>query len=106
MGATWGDTFWCAWQVMMVLISATGQRLVGKHKSVGWVVCLVGSSFWIIWGVVDGQLGALLNGMVFGSVYMLNLVEWTSGKEKRRVAKIWLGWLAFIFFTFASDAMR
>jgi hypothetical protein len=101
---TRGETFWHGWQVFMVLVSVTGQRLVGKQKSIGWVVCLGGSVLWTTYGVVDGQIGALLNGILFGGVYVLNLTEWTTNVKRSGAGKMWLFWLILILVTFTSDA--
>jgi hypothetical protein len=98
--STWGEKFWWGWQVATVVTSATGVRLAGKRKSVGWVVCLMGSLMWMTYGLGCAEIGALLNGIVFGGIYMWNLTDWTQAHGTRTGKLIWLLWFAIILGTF------
>lgn len=97
---TWGEMFWCGWQVATVAVSAIGSRLIGKHKSFGWIVLLCGSVMWTTWGVVGWQMAALLNGVVFGAIYVWNLGDWIG---LRMTKVIWLVWLVVVLVTFTAD---
>lgn len=98
------EKFWFAWQVGMVAVSATGQRLVGKKKSVGWVVALLGSALWLVYGMLCWHIGALLNGIIFGSVYVWNLCEWRQKgtKVKRPLSWVLTRWCAVVWLMCVS----
>jgi len=93
------EHFWVVWQVGMVAVSATGQRLVGKKKMAGWWVALLGSVFWLTYGIACWSVGALLNGIIFGSVYAWNLWEWKREGTgmKRPLSWILTRWCAVVW---------
>lgn len=57
-------------------IPAIGLLLAGHRKHIGWMVCLLGQGFAIIFGVATEQWGYLFWAPVYVGIYVTNWILW------------------------------
>ena len=50
--------------------------LTGKKLRFGWIVGLMTSLLWFIYGIVTAQYGFLISAVVFGAIHWRNWVSW------------------------------
>lgn len=75
-------TFWLS--MVMALAGCVGLVLAGRGKWYGWAVGLAVQPVWFLFGILTEGYGLCLSALMYGSVYVTNLIRW---REERHVAR-------------------
>jgi nicotinamide riboside transporter PnuC len=70
------------WSYLLAGLGVLSLYLTGKKLKSGWVVGLVNSGLWIIYGLTSNQYGFILSAVVFIVVQYKNYLAWDR-EEKR-----------------------
>jgi nicotinamide riboside transporter PnuC len=70
------------WSYLLAGLGVLSLYLTGKKLKSGWVVGLVNSGLWIIYGLTSNQYGFIVSAVVFIVVQYKNYVAWDR-EEKR-----------------------
>jgi nicotinamide riboside transporter PnuC len=70
------------WSYILAGLGVLSLYLTGKKLKSGWVVGLVNSGLWIVYGVTTQQYGFIVSAFVFIAVQYKNYVAWDR-EEKR-----------------------
>ena len=73
------------WSYVLAGLGILSIYLTGKKLKSGWVVGLVNSGLWIVYGVTSQQFGFVASAVVFIAVQAKNYLEW-SGEERNNIA--------------------
>jgi nicotinamide riboside transporter PnuC len=70
------------WSYLLAGLGVLSLYLTGKKLKSGWVVGLVNSGLWIIYGLTSNQYGFIVSAVVFIVVQYKNYLAWDR-EEKR-----------------------
>ena len=70
------------WSYLLAGLGVLSLYLTGKKLKSGWVVGLVNSGLWIVYGLTTEQYGFIVSAFVFIAVQYKNYVAWDR-EEKR-----------------------
>ena len=70
------------WSYTLAGLGVLSLYLTGKKLKSGWVVGLINSGLWIIYGLTTEQYGFIVSAFVFIAVQYKNYVAWDR-EEKR-----------------------
>jgi nicotinamide riboside transporter PnuC len=73
------------WSYVLAGLGILSLYLTGKKMKSGWVVGLINSALWIIYGLTSGQFGFVASAVVFIAVQLKNYLEWSS-EERNNLA--------------------
>lgn len=71
--------------LILAFAGCTGLVLAGKGKWYGWAVGVAVQPVWIIFGIITKGYGLCLTALMYGYVYLKNLIEWR--KKQRFTSK-------------------
>ena len=57
-------------------IPATGLIVAGRMRRTGWLICLAGQLFAVVYGWWTGQLGFIFWAPIYITIYMVNWLGW------------------------------
>jgi hypothetical protein len=64
------------WSFVLAGLGILQIYLTGKKLRIGWIVGLLTSLLWLIFGVVTEQYGFIISAFVFGYFHLKNWVAW------------------------------
>ena len=64
------------WSYLLAGLGVLSLYLTGKKLKSGWVVGLVNSGLWVIYGITTNQYGFIMSAVVFILVQYKNYVAW------------------------------
>ena len=70
------------WSYLLAGLGVLSLYLTGKKLKSGWVVGLVNSGLWIVYGLTTEQYGFIVSAFVFIAVQYKNYLAWDR-EEKR-----------------------
>ena len=62
-------------------IPAIGLLLAGRYRSVGWLICLNGQTFAVVYGWETEQWGLVWAAPVFAGIYLWNWRKWRAERR-------------------------
>ena len=64
------------WSFVLSGIGIVGIVLAGSKYKLGWLIGFFVQPLWVVFAVVTGQYGFILNAVVYAIVYARNWVRW------------------------------
>ena len=64
------------WSFALAGLGIAQIYLTGKKIRFGWIVGVITSALWFIYGIVTAQYGFLISAVVFGSIHIRNWIDW------------------------------
>lgn len=64
------------WSWVLTAVGVFGLWLAGRKDWRGWLVGLAAQILWIAYAIVSRQWGFILSALVYGAVYLKNMLAW------------------------------
>ena len=64
------------WSWTLTAVGITGLYLVGRKKTVGWVVGIGAQALWIAFAIATRQYGFIVSAVAYAGVNVYNLRRW------------------------------
>jgi hypothetical protein len=64
------------WSFALSSVGIVGLLLAGSKRKVGWLIGFFVQPLWIVFAIVTGQYGFILNAVIYAVVYARNWLRW------------------------------
>jgi nicotinamide riboside transporter PnuC len=72
------------WSYVLAGLGILSLYLTGKKMKSGWIVGLINSGLWIVYGITSNQFGFIISAVFFIAVQLKNYLSWR--KEEKNNA--------------------